>query len=51
MDSGFGNAATRDEAAPADLPGNQALGFEQFVSCGDGGTVQSKLTSQFTSGW
>ena len=32
------------------MAGDEAFGFQQFVGGGDGGPVQSKLASQFTSG-
>src|SRR6266704_2809841 len=40
-----------DEAAASDLSANQAFGFQQFIGCGNRGTVQAKQASQFTSGW
>ena len=42
---------TRHEASPPHVPGDQALGFEQLVGGGNGGPIQSKLASQFPSGW
>ena len=42
-------ASRRDEAAAADMAGDQALVFEQFVSGRYSGSVQAKLTSQFAS--
>ena len=40
-----------NEAAAADVAGNQTFRFEQFVSRRYGGSIQSNLAGQFARGW
>src|ERR1051326_7124242 len=51
IDSGGGRRPARDGGSPADLSRKQAFALEHFISCGNRGTVQSKQTSHFASGW
>ena len=46
-----GSGAARHEASPPHMSGDQAFRFEQRIGCGNRSPIQSKLTSQFASGW